>query len=300
MTLAERMNSPELLPAARIAQERPFRGLDVLPEWYWTALASAKAEAVGAGDQEAAKAAWALEAIGRAQDAFVQAFSSARSEAFKAAWDSLEQAEIALGSVERHFPDEGDDFGLRHMRVYIPRFQSLFPYREGISPALLYKRVACSVCGQRITLRSNCGHVRGEIYDGEMCIRVVEDVELLHLALVESPAQRYSVMDLDPALPDFEPVRYLFHALSSPWHAWAVRREERRVHHPLFKDLGRNDPCPCASGKKYKRCCLSSATVFPHLQFAFEHDPPPEMQGLFVRPSGRAEMSPVGNDAGVP
>jgi uncharacterized protein len=22
------------------------------------------------------------------------------------------------------------------------------------------------------------------------------------------------------------------------------------------KKVGRNDPCPCGSGKKYKRCCL--------------------------------------------
>ena len=24
------------------------------------------------------------------------------------------------------------------------------------------------------------------------------------------------------------------------------------------EDIGRNDPCPCGSGKKYKRCCLGS------------------------------------------
>ncbi|WP_202931241.1 SEC-C metal-binding domain-containing protein [Oceanospirillum linum] len=23
------------------------------------------------------------------------------------------------------------------------------------------------------------------------------------------------------------------------------------------KNTGRNDPCPCGSGKKYKKCCLS-------------------------------------------
>jgi uncharacterized protein YecA (UPF0149 family) len=23
--------------------------------------------------------------------------------------------------------------------------------------------------------------------------------------------------------------------------------------------VGRNEPCPCGSGKKYKRCCLSDA-----------------------------------------
>jgi hypothetical protein len=32
------------------------------------------------------------------------------------------------------------------------------------------------------------------------------------------------------------------------------------VHRPIVKDdkIGRNDPCPCGSGKKYKKCCLNS------------------------------------------
>ena len=25
-----------------------------------------------------------------------------------------------------------------------------------------------------------------------------------------------------------------------------------------FRDVGRNDPCPCGSGKKYKKCCLAA------------------------------------------
>ncbi|MGB2727569.1 MAG: SEC-C metal-binding domain-containing protein [Halobacteriota archaeon] len=27
------------------------------------------------------------------------------------------------------------------------------------------------------------------------------------------------------------------------------------------KEIGRNDPCPCGSGKKYKKCCLGKDTV---------------------------------------
>jgi hypothetical protein len=27
-------------------------------------------------------------------------------------------------------------------------------------------------------------------------------------------------------------------------------------HHNPFRGVGRNDPCPCGSGKKFKRCCL--------------------------------------------
>ena len=25
-----------------------------------------------------------------------------------------------------------------------------------------------------------------------------------------------------------------------------------------FKGIGRNDPCPCGSGKKFKKCCLNN------------------------------------------
>ena len=27
------------------------------------------------------------------------------------------------------------------------------------------------------------------------------------------------------------------------------------------KEVGRNDPCPCGSGKKYKKCCLNKQTI---------------------------------------
>ena len=35
-------------------------------------------------------------------------------------------------------------------------------------------------------------------------------------------------------------------------------REERAAKaekEKMFKNVGRNDPCPCGSGKKFKKCC---------------------------------------------
>src|SRR5215210_9341998 len=32
-----------------------------------------------------------------------------------------------------------------------------------------------------------------------------------------------------------------------------------------FKGVGRNDPCPCGSGKKYKKCCLDRGSLRPSL-----------------------------------
>jgi len=39
-----------------------------------------------------------------------------------------------------------------------------------------------------------------------------------------------------------------------------VKRGDRFVHgdKELIEKLGRNDPCPCGSGKLFKKCCLKS------------------------------------------
>jgi hypothetical protein len=39
--------------------------------------------------------------------------------------------------------------------------------------------------------------------------------------------------------------------------AEANRAHSQRLENP-FKGVGRNDPCPCGSGKKFKKCCLST------------------------------------------
>ncbi|MFV9616392.1 MAG: SEC-C metal-binding domain-containing protein, partial [Gammaproteobacteria bacterium] len=38
-------------------------------------------------------------------------------------------------------------------------------------------------------------------------------------------------------------------------------------HEPYHREtpkIGRNDPCHCGSGKKYKKCCLSKEPITQH------------------------------------
>jgi hypothetical protein len=42
--------------------------------------------------------------------------------------------------------------------------------------------------------------------------------------------------------------------------AEANRACSERLENP-FKGIGRNDPCPCGSGKKFKKCCLATARL---------------------------------------
>jgi hypothetical protein len=42
--------------------------------------------------------------------------------------------------------------------------------------------------------------------------------------------------------------------------AEADTARSQHVENP-FKGIGRNDPCPCGSGKKFKKCCLAAMRV---------------------------------------
>ncbi|MBW6492423.1 MAG: DUF1186 domain-containing protein [Lentimicrobium sp.] len=60
-------------------------------------------------------------------------------------------------------------------------------------------------------------------------------------------------------------VNSLFDLYENILTTWAGYREDKRTssfyepepNHPAFSvKIGRNDPCPCGSGKKYKKCCM--------------------------------------------
>ncbi|MFW5985174.1 MAG: anaerobic sulfatase maturase [Halanaerobiaceae bacterium] len=36
-----------------------------------------------------------------------------------------------------------------------------------------------------------------------------------------------------------------------------IQKNLKKIYDKKWKNTGRNDPCPCGSGKKYKKCCLS-------------------------------------------
>lgn len=50
-----------------------------------------------------------------------------------------------------------------------------------------------------------------------------------------------------------------FHRIGGKWlYARAVRSGPAPIRSSAPK-VGRNDPCPCGSGKKYKHCCLGKS-----------------------------------------
>ena len=62
----------------------------------------------------------------------------------------------------------------------------------------------------------------------------------------------------------------------------------RRCSRPAVAEIGRNDPCPCGSGRKYKKCCLAKDEAAWRVQAASGSRP----RGRHRPPPGRSSTSP--------
>ena len=247
-------------------------------------LQTLKTQAVECGDQEAAKLAWCYERILSIHDSYLSAFHDIRDGNYYSAWCSFERVEISLHHLEPHFELDGDEYGLDFIAKHTKQFQSLFPYKFFISPAMLVKRKVCSVCGNSISVRNPCGHQVGEIYDGEMCYRKIEEVEIIEVSLVDTPGHKYSVVFFGGSEGhpvedsyNYSVVRYVADGLRNPFDAWDMRWTKRRHPHAFFSHVGEDEECPCESGEQYIDCCLQKSGVLrPHLEITFSVPPPEE------------------------
>jgi hypothetical protein len=93
----------------------------------------------------------------------------------------------------------------------------------------------------------------------EALMRLVERVALSDAGYVARLERHYDLVRraaADPAHPAYERLR---RATESEEGWISVRKMDAwlgdRAAGPEPRPVGRNDPCPCGSGKKYKRCC---------------------------------------------
>jgi hypothetical protein len=268
------------------------RPVDPSPDAVREALVALKREAVAAGNQPRAKDIWCLGQALVVQEHYLRAFNHLKEGAFYQAWCALEETELALANLERHDTTSWADFRLDFIQVHTAKWQSLFPYKMFLSPEFLQTEKLCSICQRPVLPRSFCGHRVGDIYDGEMCYRTVTKLEVLGISMVDKPVQKYSVLFLGDDKTgkqqdhyNYALVEYPIKALRKPFDPWDVERTSRRQPHSRYRDVGRNDPCPCDSGKKYKKCCLSETGVLrPHFQYTFEvwHPDGPPLEDQFI------------------
>lgn len=236
-----------------------------------------KKVAVDSNNQELAKEYWVIQQILEANKYYINSFENFKNGEFYKGWCNLEKAELRIHFLSRHYDISCDEYYINFINQQLRKFQSIFPYKVFFSTELLEKKIQCSICDAVITPRKRCEHIQGEIYNGEMCSRHITDAEVLGLAIVDNPVHKYSVAFLSTEKGeqkdqyDYSLLNYLIPRLESPYEFWNVELTKRRHPHSNFNFVGRNDKCPCGSGKKYKKCCLEeSGVLMPHAEFILE------------------------------
>ena len=99
----------------------------------------------------------------------------------------------------------------------------------------------------------------------QMISAIQEDtVKYCYNVTVETRTERKTIMEAESATKsefvDEDQVRTMQGGGQLPEGAQVPAREQKKE--PMRRDqpkVGRNDPCPCGSGKKYKNCCGKNA-----------------------------------------
>jgi hypothetical protein len=179
---------------------------------------------------------------------------------FSESWNSLQNAFDLIRLIRRF---SGLNVSAIEDQLYA--LETAYPYNIFFSMGAIVERFDCSICGKDID-SFDCMHRKGELYRGQMAYAVARSiVQLDHVSMVEHPVDKRCVISYPNDAPHFAVVRYLGELLATRkllissfgGIAWGKRRLANSEH----QDMGRNEPCYCGSGIKFKRCCIDKAFI---------------------------------------
>lgn len=214
--------------------------------------------AIDCQDEYEANYCWCLKQIYNIQKGFVSSINALKKQKYEDAWFALDRVDTELGFLEGNFDiaQENDKYHLVFIGNMIKEYQKLFPYCHFFSRESIIKAEECSICGKTISLRHPCGHKVGKLYMGELCLRKVTDMEFKGLCIVTDPFDKYAYLKLQEQEYNYGMLETLMMEIDTPYDEFHI--ETVKVQRPEYKGVGRNELCPCGSGKKYKKCHLGT------------------------------------------
>lgn len=176
---------------------------------------------------------------------------------FKDSWTLLQDTFDKLRNITR-FTNDHDSYSLNVIHDHLNQLERLYPYRLFASMEAVVQSKKCSICGKSL-LDLDCTHLPGELYWGEQAYAVAEGIVFQGVALVQHPMDKRCVMEIsgDTRTEEekFSLLNYFVENNNNPLQLFSVIEETRYYYNDGYKNTGRNDPCPCQSGKKFKKCC---------------------------------------------
>lgn len=229
-------------------------------------------------DEEKASLYWKYAVIYYIQRGYVMVYDMLKNRNYEGAWDTLKEMDMQLAVLEQNYPfskEEEDPYHLAFILSMLQEFEKLFPYEFFICREYVIKEQKCSICGEKVRLRGGCNHVPGKIYMGELCVHEVTDKEYLGMKVTRDPFDKYDLLKpyrSEEVKYSYDMLNALMKNLKSPYDYWEV--EVVKEKNPEYARIGRNDRCPCGSGKKFKHCCMNDERkmMFEHYKIKMLND----------------------------
>lgn len=180
---------------AAIAQKKAFItiGIEIQKEEietiqnYLKELSELKSEFVKRNLENEANLVYCIENSLLAIDYELQMLVHLKEDKMAEAWDNLVRAQVIYGTVISNSPFQSEE-----NENYLNRLERyeklLFPNLYFQSVGGIIKESHCSICNQK---SGKCDHIKGKLYKGELCTRVITDIELEEVSLVENPANKH-------------------------------------------------------------------------------------------------------------
>lgn len=117
----------------------------------------------------------------------LQMLVNIKEDKMSEAWGNLVNAQVIYGTVVRNYP-----FDFESETAYLERLANyeklLFPNLFFQSAGGIIKKSHCSICNKKY---GTCEHLKGKLYNGELCCRIISEIELEEVSLVDNPANKH-------------------------------------------------------------------------------------------------------------
>ena len=188
----------------------------------------------------------------------IQYFEMLENYQYKDSWNKLQDC-FDLIKYIGHYTENDNRMEINEIYELLLQYEELYPYKVFASSEYVISKSHCSICGKSMQ-SLDCPHIKGKLYWGEPAIEYIDKIDVLQaVCIVSNPENKRCIMEISGDTRT-EKEKFLmldqYLKLKQPYLQKCTIEgyKEQRIREDI-EIVGRKQPCPCGSGKKFKHCC---------------------------------------------
>lgn len=199
----------------------------------------------------------------------IKYFKMLENRQYNDSWDKLQDCFDSIKYIGQ-FTEIDNRIELNELYDLLLQYEELYPYRVFASSEYVISKSSCSICGQSMQ-SLDCPHIKGKLYWGEPAIEHIDKIDIMQaVCIVSHPEDKRCIMEISgdtrSEKEKFVMLDQYLELKQKYLQMFTIEgHKEIRIREDI-KTAGRNQPCPCGSGKKFKHCCEKSM-YYDHIKY---------------------------------